>query len=66
MTALMEVRVDPPSAAPSQTLSTRMAHNLPRAMPRYDADDLCAAILAARQELVADGRRADGGGGGDA
>ena len=42
-----------------------MAHNLPRALPRYDADDLCAAILAARQELVAEGRRADGGDGGD-
>jgi hypothetical protein len=31
MTALMEVRVDPPSDAPSQTLSTRAAHRERRA-----------------------------------
>ena len=45
--------------AEGMRLTARMAHHLPRPPPRHDADDLASAILASRQELLADGRRHD-------
>ena len=40
-------------------LTARMAHHLPRPLPRYESDDLASALLAARQDLIAIGRRDD-------